>query len=248
MIARIAAVLPSQLKYATASLRPLYTNLLRLGGSIKAVQLPHGTLRWHVDQLTSQQHLLGTYEPYLQQAMRDWVRPGDVVYDIGSHAGFHALSAALLVGPRGNVVAFEPYPENYRSLERQLAANPNLPVLALRIAASDREAVVVMERPAASAQSFISTAGDVSVRARPIDAMVADRTVPPPALIKVDVEGHEAAVLHGARSTIAAYLPIILCDYNDADTKQVVQAAVADLAYEVRPGPPVIAIPRGRIL
>jgi hypothetical protein len=33
-------------------------------------------------------YLLGTYEPYLQEIIRDYVTTGDVVYDIGANIGY----------------------------------------------------------------------------------------------------------------------------------------------------------------
>jgi FkbM family methyltransferase len=243
-LARLTAAAPSRLKYALAGLKPLHARLLRLGGDTATVRLGSGTVRWRLDELTSQQHLLGTYEPYMQRALERWARPGAVVYDIGAHAGFASLYAALLVGPGGKVVAFEPYPTTFRSLERQLAANPGLPITALPIAASDVSATLAMRRPnGSSSQSFISAHGEVQVQARPIDELVAAGAIPPPAVIKLDVEGHEAAALRGALATIAAHRPVILCDYNDDATEALVRGTLAGLGYRVRPGPPVTALP-----
>ena len=246
ILARLTAVAPTRLKYALADMRPLYLRVLRLGGSTVMVRLPRGTVRWQIDALTSQQHLLGTYEPYLQAALARWVRPGDVVYDIGAHAGFHTLCAALLVGPSGQVIAFEPYPQNFRSLQRRLSLNPGLPARALEIAASDTTAAVRMHGPGSSSQSHIAEAGAVLVDARSLDDLVQAGVIAPPNLIKLDVEGHEAAVLRGARATITAHRPVILCDYNDADTEAMVRHALSGLAYNVSPGPPVTAVPQVR--
>jgi len=245
-LARLMAVVPSPLKYRLARLKPLYNCLLGFGSRVVTVRLPGGTVRWQIDALTSQQHLLGTYEPYLQAALARWVRPGDVVYDIGAHAGFHTLCAALLVGPSGQVIAFEPYPQNFRSLQRQLSLNPGLPARALAIAASDQTASLRMHRPGSSSQSHIAETGKVQVAAQSLDDLVQAGVIAPPNLIKLDVEGHEAAVLCGALTTITAHRPVLLCDYNDADTEALVRQALGGLAYDVSPGPPVTAVPQVR--
>jgi hypothetical protein len=55
---------------------------------------------------------LGTYELKKQEAFEKAVKKGDVVFDIGAHAGFYALLASSLVGESGKVFAFEPLPRN----------------------------------------------------------------------------------------------------------------------------------------
>ena len=243
-LAGLMAALPSGIKYRLARLRPLYVQLLQLGGATATVRLPQGALRWQIDQLTSQAYLRGTYEPDMQRALAAEVRPGATVYDVGAHAGFHTLATALRVGPVGRVVAFEPFPETYRSLERQLRLNPHLPVQALRLAASDRNATLAMRLAGNTAQHAIATDGTVPVEARTIDALVQEGAIPPPDVIKIDVEGHEEAVLRGAQATIAAHRPVILCDYDNLDTPLVVARALNGLGYRVRPGPPVTATPQ----
>lgn len=49
-------------------------------------------------------------EPTSDLAIRDYCRPGDVVFDVGSNAGGLALMMSRLVGPRGIVLAFEASP------------------------------------------------------------------------------------------------------------------------------------------
>lgn len=54
----------------------------------------------------------GTHESEVQHAVSAAVRPGSVLYDIGSHLGSIALGSARLVGDSGRVVAFDGDPEN----------------------------------------------------------------------------------------------------------------------------------------
>jgi FkbM family methyltransferase len=41
-------------------------------------------------------------------ALRTFLRPGDVAIDVGAGAGTHAVACALALGPTGTVIAFEP--------------------------------------------------------------------------------------------------------------------------------------------
>lgn len=42
---------------------------------------------------------------------------GDIVLDVGAHAGFFTGIASMLVGGHGEVWAFEPEPDNYALLK-----------------------------------------------------------------------------------------------------------------------------------
>jgi FkbM family methyltransferase len=203
-----------------------------------------GSLHWEIDDLTSQQFLRGTYEPYMQQAFIKYVRNGDVVYDVGAHAGYHSLFCSLLVGSTGKVCAFEPNPKNRLSISRQITLNLPNQVRLLPYALSDRVAVLRLDTSYGPSHSHISRLGDTEVGARTIDSLIADGSCPPPNVIKIDVEGHEHEVLLGALNTLRNHRPIVLCDYNDHHTPALVTNTLDPLSYTVRKGPPVIALPK----
>jgi len=87
---------------------PLRGALRRLGlwsgenGSGPRPQAPIPPARTVRFEPNAERHHLGFMQRYL--------RPGDVVLDIGAHAGQRAIPAARLVGPPGRVDAFEPSP------------------------------------------------------------------------------------------------------------------------------------------
>ena len=220
----------------------LYTLVIGLGEEVVEITTPSGVLNWKIDKLTSQKHLLGTYEPYMQEAFLKMVRPGFVVYDVGSHAAYHSLFCGLLVGKAGRVVAFEPNPENHASIERQISVNPQLPVSVSHYALSDHCATLRLDTSKGSSQGFVSDRGTISIEARTIDFLVCEGQLPPPDLIKIDVEGHEEQVLRGALETVRKHKPIILCDYNDHTTFSMVSDLLGPFSYQVSSGPPVIAI------
>lgn len=203
-----------------------------------------GSLRWEIDGLTSQEFVLGTYEPYMQQVFIEHVRKGDVVYDVGAHAGYHSLFCSLLVGSTGKVCAFEPNPKNFVSMTRQLTLNSPNQVCLLPYALSDRSAVASLDTSHGPSQGYLSSSGDIQVKARTIDSLIADGLCPVPNVIKIDVEGHEYEVLIGAMNTLRKHKPIVLCDYNDDHTHSLVTNILGPLSYEVRKGPPVIALPK----
>jgi len=167
-----------------------------------------------------------------------------VVYDVGAHAGYHSLFCSLLVGSTGKVYAFEPNPKNLVSITRQLRLNSPNQVCLLPYALSDRSAVARLDTSHGPSQGQLSNSGDTQVEARTIDSLVADGSCPAPNVMKIDVEGHEHEVLIGAMNTLRKHKPIVLCDYNDDQTHALVTNILGPLSYEVRKGPPVIALPK----
>jgi FkbM family methyltransferase len=87
---------------------PLRGALRRLGlwsgeaGPGPRAQTPIPSARTVRFESNAERHHLGFMQRYL--------RPGDVVLDIGAHSGERSLVAARLVGPPGRVDAFEPSP------------------------------------------------------------------------------------------------------------------------------------------
>lgn len=241
-LATIAAKLPSSVKYRMPKLKPLYTRLMRLGQPSTVVETSVGQLRWRIDALTSQEFLRGTYEPYMQDAFRKYVNPGNTVFDIGAHAGFHSVFCGLLVGATGRVLAFEPNPISRHSLEEQIRLNRTLRIEAVPYALSDTVGLAEFDATQGS-QSRISPAGKYKVPMRTIDSLVPVE-LPIPNVIKIDVEGEEEKVLRGSLKTLSKFRPIVLCDYNDDKTLSTLAAVLRPLEYEVLAGPPVIAIPR----
>jgi FkbM family methyltransferase len=241
-LAKFSARLPSSLKYRLATIRPLYTALLGLGEPLVTAQTIAGPVNWHIDSLTSQQYLLGTYEPYMQQAFVRFVRDGVTVYDVGAHAGYHSLLCALLVGSSGRVIAFEPNPLNRASIERQLRANPQARITVCPVALSDHCESTWLDTSRGTCQGQVSDHGEFAIEARSIDFLVSHEGVPGPQVIKIDVEGHEEQVLRGAVNTVDQFRPVILCDSNGDDTFSEVCAVLEPHGYSVVDGSPIIGI------
>jgi hypothetical protein len=163
----------------------------------------------------------------MQEAFLQFVHPGSVVFDIGANAGFHSLFCGLLVKPSGRVVAFEPNPESRKSLLGQVQANPELSVITLPFALSD--------------YSRLAGEGRLIVEVTTVDSLVEREHIPPPDIMKIDVEGYEEQVLRGSKDTLRRYHPVVLCDYNGPNTFDLVTRVLKPLGYGISAGPPVVA-------
>ena len=138
------------------------------------------------------------------------MRRGSVALDIGANLG---LVTHFLAPRAGHVFAFEPNPEPLRILPHVVAAN----VTVLPIAISDRNGTADL-RISRSTSGWTSNGATLEASARtPFELTVDvrridDLDVGDVGFIKVDVEGHEQAVLAGARETIARCRPVVMLE------------------------------------
>lgn len=174
----------------------------------------------------------GLYEPYVQTTMAAVLRRGDVMWDIGAHAGFHTAIASRLVGPDGEVVAFEPFPANLVRLERLVSANrlANVRIRPIAVSGGTGRALFHIS-PSTSMGSLApiaATTADIEVATTTLDTELA--TLRPPALVKIDVEGAEAAVLAGATRLLSEVMPRLIIEFLSPDA--ISRAREAMPAYE----------------
>lgn len=147
------------------------------------------------------------WEPYVIEEMEKHLATGDTVLDIGAHIGSLTVAMAGLIGAKGTVYAFEPQRKIYRELVHNLELNGLGNAVPLRFALSSENAIVEMTPMVNDARAHVGEGGD-KVEARTIDSFGFSDI----ALIKIDVEGHEAGVLRGAEKTIGALHPVILIE------------------------------------
>ena len=134
---------------------------------------------------------------------RRYLRPGDVVVDVGANFGLTTLAAFSTVGPTGQVHAFEPHPRIFRYLLRNIALNHAEAVIRpYNLALGDRAGTVFLTDLRADDQNTVSReATNVRVPMATLDETVT--ALPHIALLKIDAEGYEKFVLEGATDTLA---------------------------------------------
>ncbi len=180
-------------------------------------------------------YLLGTHEPQLQQTLVDLVRPGHTFYDVGANCGFITIIAARLVGPHGQVISFEPFPQAAAEVRLNINANnfTNVQLQQIALGDEDREATFFtsdksgwgrlesehMGRPG-------ECVGEISVPARALDSLT---HLPKPDIIKVDIEGGEIEMLRGAMRTISEAKPLLLIELHG--TNDHVADVLSQLGY-----------------
>lgn len=148
-----------------------------------------------------------------------------MVIDVGANTGFYALLATC-ASRTARVLAFEPYRAVFEVLERNIAANRasgRIDAIPLALSSRTGEATLyiptqehgLMETSSSLEQGFKAVHSEAqAIRTVTLDDFLDGhpRGREPVTLIKVDVEGHEAEVLAGARRTIARWRPVLFVE------------------------------------
>jgi FkbM family methyltransferase len=182
------------------------------------------TLEW-------QMWAFGHYEPHFAELFARLVRPGDRCVDVGANVGVHTVRLARLVGPAGEVVAIEPDPGVISRNRRNVELNGLSNVRLHNAAASEAAGQMSLYRPsnadtnrarASLLNHSYLTGESITVPVVTVDDVVGAGRV---ALIKIDVEGHEGAVVRGAARVI------------DRDASAVIFEHAADLIGDTAQSP-----------
>lgn len=210
---------------------------LRLIPRSLAIPIFQGPLRGKKWIVGSSNHgcWLGSYEHAKQRLFEQFVRPGDIVYDIGAHTGFYTLLASVLVGSSGRVVAFEPFPRNLAYLRQHLAMNHVKNTVVMEGAVYDDEGEVRIVPGLNSFEPHVDDKGTISVRAIKLDHLVFRDSVPAPTVIKIDVEGAEHAVLRGGIRLLTEKRPLIFLSTHGPQLHMECCRLLIGLGYTLRP-------------
>lgn len=167
----------------------------------------------------------GRYEQGIGRLLRRVLPPDGVAVDVGANIGVLTRLMAELA-PAGRVYAFEPAPENFDYLRRNVAGLDH--VEALPVAVLDRDGPVYLEfNEAYPAGSFVSDKG------QPVEGVRLDSWAQVAALsrldvLKIDVEGVEPSVLAGAREIIRRYRPVTVVECNVQALRRVAGLSLED--------------------
>ncbi|TGY88352.1 FkbM family methyltransferase [Marinicauda algicola] len=139
--------------------------------------------------------------------------------DIGANRG---IWAGLMARHCGTVWAFEPNPKLFAVLERAAAPNVECRRIALSDAAGEAMLMIPGEAGRYSNQGASLSRDKIGTRAHmsvSVDAARLDDLDPPPTgFLKIDVEGHERAVIEGARGLIARDRPVMIVEMEERHT------------------------------
>lgn len=167
----------------------------------------------HVDSATSLYRTLACQkEPETIRWIEEYVRPGEILYDVGANVGAYSLVAAMHGGGNVRVFAFEPSFATYYELCRNVILNHcESTIFPQMMCLTESPGVVFFNYSSLEAGTAYHTVGATGhlvsgqqavyqqqVLGYSIDFLVERFGFPVPHHIKIDVDGIEGSILRGA--------------------------------------------------
>jgi FkbM family methyltransferase len=191
------------------------------------VKLPWGAVvNVHTgENIGSGIYYYGIYDKIVPEAIWRLLDRGETAVEIGANIGQNCSAMAARAGPDGHVIAYEPHPEIFGELKRNYERWPRAgfaPIQFENAALGDTTGETTLVQPeefatnrgAAALRHNATTEQGIKVRVRRLDDCLDG--IERIGVCKIDVEGHELAVLHGAEQTLRkrGIRDIIFEDFN----------------------------------
>jgi FkbM family methyltransferase len=169
----------------------------------------------------------GRWELTILDAVRDLLAKNEsqmrgVFLDVGANIGLFSIALSKYFEA---TIAFEANPITFNVLNAniELSRCKNVVTHCLGLSDSPRSAKLYAPKDnlgwATLGEARHPTADTISIRLETLDNAVRDSNLKDTAvaMIKIDVEGHEAQVLAGARETLKKWRPVILYEAQEGD-------------------------------
>jgi FkbM family methyltransferase len=188
------------------------------------------------------EYWLGTYEPNLQSALTDWIKPGWIIYDVGANIGYISLLISKMIGKEGKVIAFEALPANVERLKANLSMNQETSnVLIVPAAVTNVQSKVrFLISNSCAAGKVDGSAGhhgiyqnEVDVPGITLDHFIYDQGNPIPHMIKMDIEGGESLALGGMTHLLSTIKPLMMIELHGSEANQIVWNTLCQAQYKL---------------
>lgn len=159
-----------------------------------------------------------TFEPDEVALVKQQVRPGDVIIDIGANIGYYTLLFAQLVGDTGHVVAFEPDPENFALLYKNINLNQyrNVTLVQKAVATENSFAQLYLcddNKGMHRLYDSVCCQSSIEVKTVCLDDYL-PQLVKKVDFVKIDIEGAEYNALQGMQKILTQQQPKLLTEFS----------------------------------
>ena len=195
---------------------------------------------WLSNDLSKQLFIAGCNEPNEMAFVDSFLKPSMVFLDAGAHEGLYTLLASARVGASGCVYSCEPSSREFERLTQNLSLNSisNVRALAVALTDADGEADLKVAENEHSGQNTlgifayqIDSAGCERVTMMRVDDLMAELGGERLDLMKLDVEGAELKLLHGAQRTLRKLRPVLLFEVSEPSLINMGSSAVELMSF-----------------
>jgi len=180
-----------------------------------------GVLNYHDDRITGERHFITHLLPRLVD------QDSPVFFDVGANRGAYSRQLARLF-PSARILAFEPHPENFRTLASLDLANVDPYEMALGEKAGIAELFDHRDRDGSTNASLFREVISEIHRNKPVahrvkvdtlDSIAENIGVDHIDFLKMDTEGNEFSILRGGQSLLGqGRIGVIQFEFNEMNT------------------------------
>jgi len=168
-----------------------------------------------------------TFEKFETELVKKEIKKGDIVLDIGANIGYYTLVFSQIVGTEGRVFAFEPDPNNFALLKKNIEINNLKNVVLIQKAVSDVSnplSLYLCDYNHAQHRIYPSSRCNekITVESTIIDDYFSEKEFCNKInFVKIDVEGAEYDVIEGMQKTLKSNPELkILCEFSPKQIRE----------------------------
>lgn len=171
---------------------------------------------------------------YYEGAMLDYINlniPKGTMIDVGANIGNHSIFFAKYCAT--GVISFEPFPETFKVLEKNIKQNNINNIRAICVGLSDEPKDELMYLPNENnvGMAKIDPSGNVSIKVINFDESIKKALCDRVTLIKIDCEGYESKAIAGMIETIKEHKPALFIECQTIAEFTVVNSILSPLGY-----------------
>jgi FkbM family methyltransferase len=160
------------------------------------------------------------YEFNETSLVKQLIKPGSIVIDIGSNFGWYSIIFSQLVGVSGKIFSFEPVPETYEELNSNVKLNSCKNIKTFNLALGNEEGSVNFGVPefdgsSGASSQFLKCKKQIQVAMRKLDEIIEEQNITNINFIKADIEDGELNMLHGSEKILNKFKPDIMIEIVD---------------------------------
>lgn len=186
---------------------------------LKVVRDGHKWILNPSDYVQSDFFWLGTRDTWDIFHVKQFLRPGFMIFDVGANFGHYAITLAGALNRNCTVHAFEPFPPNLERLRTNIALNQmeqTIEVHAVGLSDSNGTGLMTTRIDNSGAATLAQTGKDDGhhVMLTTLDAFCLEHRIERLDFMKIDIEGYEEKLLAGGADTFRKHRPLILIELD----------------------------------
>lgn len=170
-------------------------------------------------------YLTGSFENETLSLIKQIIRPGNVIFDIGANIGQFSVFMSKCLAGSGIVYAIEPYGKNIQLIKKNIEINKvnNISIHQIAIAEASGPTILRVYSDYAYNSLLLidrkKLLREETVEAQTLDDFVEKNRITRIDLLKIDIEGFELSAFKGAVETLKKLKPAIIAEIQPLNIK-----------------------------